>query len=84
MRCFVRILDILGRRADSGTHDHAVVLEHRPTGTFLGVGAALADDVSDALVFGTPAEAHDLLTRFGCEPGDFSAVPVSGLALNVA
>jgi hypothetical protein len=84
MRCFVRILDILGRRTDSGADHCGVVLEHRPTGTFLGVGAALAHDVIDALVFRTSAEAHELLTRFGCEPGDFSAVPVSEFALNVA
>ena len=84
MRCFVRILDILGRRTDNGARDHAVVLEHRPTGNFLGVGAALAGDLSEALVFRTETEAHELLTRFGCEPGDFTPVAVPELALSVA
>jgi hypothetical protein len=82
MRCFLRIWDILSRRIGGGAQDRAVVLEHRPTGGFLSVGAGLASDVSEALVFPTEAEATELLTRFGCEPGDFTAVELQEPALS--
>jgi len=82
MRCFTRIWDILSRRVSGGAQGRAVVLEHRPTGAFLTVGAGLAADVSEALVFPTESEANELLTRFGCEPGDFNAVELEEPALS--
>jgi hypothetical protein len=82
MRCFFRIWDILARRTEDGAKDHAVVLEHRPTGSFLGAGAGLVGEVSEALVFPTETEANELLTRFGCEPVDFTVVAIEEPALS--
>jgi hypothetical protein len=81
MRCFFRIWDILGRRT-GGTRG-PVVLEHT-SGAYLGIGAKLASEATDALVFPSAAEAFDVLDRFACEPDQFNAVAAPEELSNVA